>query len=229
MEKNKEHKAKSYKRREIEIKALADTFELPIRVKRGSVGYDLTVPEDTLIPAHSRFGVPMRFAINLPISVEGKIEPRSGHSLRGLPGHGERIVKKKLFGLIPIKAKVQGTFKFNADVLVSKIDPNYTDEVHVLIKNDDDEFTIKAGTRIAQLTFYQVGSPFLKIVDELTCKSRGGGLGSSGYGRVSRKRKEDVSTASTAPHVSSEEDIYTADQLETMENESSPIETEVEE
>lgn len=197
---------KTIKRREFEIQPLSDSFELPVRAKRGSIGYDLTVPEDFVVPAHSRCRIPMGFAINLPYGVEAKIEARSGASLKGLVGYGRYKVKSKVFGFIPVKRTQGGRHHFDADILTGKIDPNYTDEVHVLVKNNDEAFTIKAGSRIAQMTFYNVGSPFLRVVEKLTCKSRGGGFGSSGIDRI-EKSSSDIAEPISAPYVSSEEEI----------------------
>lgn len=194
------------RRRTFEIKTFSDSVALPIRAKKGSVGYDLTIPDDTLIPAHSRCKVPLGFAINLPLGVEAKIEPRSGLSITGMIGYGVRKFARRLLGFIPwFSRRSYGKWHFDADVLVGKIDPNYTDQVNVIIKNNDSAFTIKAGTRIAQMTFYNVGSPFFKVVDELTCKSRGGGFCSSGTDRIPTKETE-VEVA-PAPYVNSEEDI----------------------
>lgn len=194
------------KKRTFEIKAFSESFAIPVRAKNGSVGYDLTIPEDTIIPAKSRCRVPLGFAINLPRGVEAKIEPRSGLSITGMIGFGIRKVSRKLFGFIPWKSKkLYGKWHFDADVMVGKIDPNYTDQVNVIIRNNDSAFKIEAGTRIAQMTFYDVGSPFFKVVDVLSCKSRGGGFCSSGTRRISTKAQE--VEAAPAPHVSSEEEI----------------------
>jgi dUTPase len=202
----------SVKKKEYEILPMSDSFELPVRAKRGSVGYDLTVPEDFTVPAHSRCKIPLGFAINLPYGVEAKIEPRSGSSLRGMLGVGKYKSTSVLFGFIPVTVKKTGNHYFDADVLVGKIDPNYTDEINVIVKNNDEEFTIPSGTRIAQLTFYQVGSPFFKIVDKLTCKSRGGGFSSSGLNRISTKKKEQTEVEpAPAPYVSSEDNIKNID------------------
>ncbi len=201
---------KTVKRKEFEILPLSDTFELPTRAKIGSVGYDLTVPEDVFIPAHSRCVVPLKFAINIPYGIEAKIEPRSDLSISGMVGYGVKKINVKLLGFIPWSREKSGRQYFDADVLVGKIDPNYTDEVNVIIKNNDVAFTIKGGTRIAQMSFYNIGSPFLRIVDKLTCKSRGGGLGSSGTHRLARKRQNDgekLPDNIEAPSVSSEMDI----------------------
>lgn len=185
----KKEQTKKIVRKEFEIKPLSDDFSLPVKAKRGSIGYDLTIPRDVVIPAHSRVKIPLDFAINLPNGTEAKIEPRSGCSLHGMVGYGGKKRKLKLFGFIPVTKKFYGRQTFDADVIVGKIDPNYTDNVHVLLKNNDVEFTIKAGTRIAQMTFYYTTSPFFRIVEELSCKSRGGGFSSSGLYKIEPARQ----------------------------------------
>lgn len=185
----KKETTKQIVRKEFEILPLSEYFVMPVKAKRGSIGYDLTVPRDTVIPAHSRCKVPLDFAINLPLGTEAKIEPRSGCSLKGITGFGFRKRRMLALGFIPFYKKIKCTGNFDADVLIGKIDPNYTDNVHVLIKNNDGEFTLKAGTRIAQMTFYYTTSPFFKIVDKLSSKSRGGGFGSSGIDRIEPARK----------------------------------------
>lgn len=176
-------------RKEFEIKPLSTDFVMPVKAKRGSIGYDLTCPRDFIIPAHSRIKIPLDFAINLPAGTEAKIEARSGCSLRGITGIGLRKKKHFALGFIPMLKEVECEDYFDADVLTGKIDPNYTDNVHVLIKNNDDEFILKAGTRVAQMTFYYTTSPFFKIVETLSSKSRGGGFGSSGVHRISSTQK----------------------------------------
>lgn len=165
----------------IEIKCLSEKTQIPKQAKARSIGYDLTIPEDFVVPAHSRCSVPLQFAINLPDNIEGKIEARSGFELKGIEGYGEKVVNtKKWLGLKRIKKIVRGIYRWNADVLTGKIDPGYTDCVNVIIKNDDSEFVLLGGTRIAQITFYKVESVNFLKVNKLNCESRGGGLGSSG-------------------------------------------------
>jgi len=169
----------------LEIAHFGNHYILPQKGKPRSIGYDLTVPEDIKVPAHSRFNIPLNIAINLPEGIEAKIEPRSGFELNGMEGYGTRKVPNLLFGIIPFFWKtISGIQRWDCDVLVSKIDPGYTDNISVIVKNNDKEFTIKRGTRIAQMTFYRVLSPKFEIVDKLSCDSRGGGLGSSGTGRI---------------------------------------------
>lgn len=176
----------SDKRLVLEVAHFGNHYILPQKGKPRSIGYDLTVPEDVKIPAHSRFRIPLNIAINLPEGIEGKIEPRSGFELNGMEGYGTREVPNLLFGFIPFFYRtITGIQRWDCDVLVGKIDPGYTDNISVIVKNNDKEFTIKRGTRIAQMTFYQVLSPEFKIVDKLSCVSRNGGLGSSGTGPLS--------------------------------------------
>lgn len=174
-----------YRKKEFEIKLLKPTAIKPQKSHDGSIGFDLTTCEDIVVPAHSRVAIPLGFAINLPFGTEAKIEPRSGCSLRGMEGYGTKTIRVKcFFGLFHRNKTKSGRMFYDADVMVGKIDPNYTDEINVLLVNHDEEFVLRAGSRIAQMTFYHTISPFFKEVEALSCKSRGGGLGHSGTDRL---------------------------------------------
>lgn len=168
----------------LELTHFGNHYILPQKGKPRSIGYDLTVPKDITIPAHSRFKIPLNIAINLPEGIEAKIEPRSGFELNGMEGCGTRRTLKFILGIIPVWKTTSGILRWDCDVLVGKIDPGYTDNINVIVKNNDREFTIRRGTRIAQMTFYRVISPSFEIVDKLSCASRGGGLGSSGSAQL---------------------------------------------
>jgi dUTP pyrophosphatase len=205
------------KRMEFEIKLLSPSAVRPKKSTRGAIGYDLVVPRDYHVPAHSRVAVPLDIAINLPYGIEAKIEPRSGNSVRGIEGYGSKRKRVgKWLGLFPKYKEVCGRMRFDADVLVGKIDPNYTDGICVIISNHDESFVLRAGSRVAQLTFYNTISPFFKEVDELTCKSRGGGFGSTGT--MTKVRTEVIS----APEVNLEEEEI--EEQETSDQSSSPTE-----
>lgn len=183
MKENKKPQRKHFKLKEFEVVLLSAGARIPQKSARGAIGYDVFVPKDVKVPAHSRTAIPLDIAINLPFGNEAKIEPRSGHSLHGMEGFGTKTeIVRRILGIFAVKKTRSGRLRFDADVLVGKVDPNYVDNIHVIIKNNDTEFTIRAGSRIAQMTFYQTTSPFFKVVDKLTCKSRGGGLGSTGTG-----------------------------------------------
>lgn len=152
MKSNKNINRPKFRKKEFEIKFLSDGASAPAKAVNGSIGYDLCVPRDFHVPAHSRVAVPLDIAINLPRGIEGKIEPRSGCSLRGMEGYGTRKVRAgKFLGIFPRKKTISGKQYFDADVLVGKIDPNYTDNIHVILNNRDEAFLIRKGTRIAQL------------------------------------------------------------------------------
>lgn len=164
---------------EIELKELGSCTH-PKPADKTSIGYDLYVPENTYVAPHSRTIVPTHVSLNLPRCVEGKIEPRSGFSAKGMEGLGTRHRWVLKWGFLPWRITESGVLRYNADVINGKIDPGYKGDIGVIVKNDDRGFVIKAGTRIAQLTFYRVLRPRFKVVDELSCKDRGGGFGHSG-------------------------------------------------
>ena len=168
------------------IKRLSEATILPKRATAGAVAYDVFVPEDTVVKK-GRQVIPLGFAIELPnCNYEAKIEPRSGFSSKGMGGNSRRIEREPVVdtrkaGVKLVEYIATQPDRFNADVLVGKIDSDYRGEVGVIIKSDDDrEFVIKAGTRIAQMTFYNVPETVLTEVEELTETEREGGFGSTG-------------------------------------------------
>ena len=226
MKENKKPQRKQIKLKEFEVVLLSEGASVPKKSVRGSIGYDLFVPKDVKVPAHSRIAIPLDIAINLPFGIEAKIEPRSGHSLHGMEGFGTKTdIVRRILGIFPVKKTRSGRLRFDADVIVGKVDPNYVDNIHVIIKNNDTEFTIRAGSRIAQMTFYQTTSPFFKVVDKLTCKSRGGGLGHTGTDRIRAHGSiSDISASS----VSSEDTETSAPILDSdnqVENEVETVDT----
>lgn len=156
----------------VKIKLLRLEAVMPKKATPLSVGYDLYTCEDVLVE-QPRVVIPLGFALEMPEGIEAKIEPRSGFSSRGIEGY----------------FVAQGSFRslnrerFSADVLVGKIDPDYTGEVGVIIKRNFGcrDFIIPAGTRIAQMTFYKTYAPDFELTDTLTKTERGnGGFGSTG-------------------------------------------------
>ena len=87
---------------EIEYLPMHDDAVVPKRADEYSIGYDLVVPEDIHVPAHSRFYVPLGFATGLSKNIEGKIEPRSGFSGKGVEGVGKKWGWKFLFGFLHV-------------------------------------------------------------------------------------------------------------------------------
>ena len=134
-----------------------------------SAGYDLYVPFDTVIK-RGRQAVPIGIKIGVPRGIDGNIRPRSGFSTEGVEGY-----TIPLFKWLKPKKK-----RFDADVIEGTIDHGYKNHINIIINNHDKPFTIKGGTRIAQMVFNRHELPILLEVDELTGFDRGGGMGHTG-------------------------------------------------
>lgn len=103
---------------------------IPTRATRASAGYDLTSPEDYLIPPGKRTLIKTGIGwTNIPDFIMADIRPRSGFA-----------------------------FKQGADVLAGVIDADYDmKDIGVIIQNHgDEEIVIRTGDRIAQLVLRQV-------------------------------------------------------------------------
>lgn len=175
----------------VKIKKLHPDAVIPTKATPQSVGYDLYVKQDICIE-HPRQVIPLGFAIELPDGIEAKIEPRSGFSSKGIEGFALRseTLRERLYNDITVKSeelwqRIDKTERFNADVLVGKVDPDYRGEVGVIIRNNepDRHFLIAKGTRIAQMTFYPVAQfpQGFEVSDELSKTDRAdGGFGHTG-------------------------------------------------
>ena len=143
----------------VKIKKLSNEAIVPVKATEGAIAFDVFIPRDFRVHV-GRQVIPLDFSIEMPTFLEAKIEPRSGFSLKGM---------ESCDGI-----------RHDADVIVGKIDSDYRGNVGVIIRSYE-EFTISAGTRIAQLTFYK--SPMVEFVisDELSDTQRGdGGFGHTG-------------------------------------------------
>lgn len=166
------------------FKKLRDDVILPKKATPLSVGYDLYVCEDVVVP-EGRTIIPLGFALEMPEGLEAKIEPRSGFSAKGIEGYSVVVSPDVAEEYdTPFEGswrRFDKSDRFDADVLVGKVDPDYRGEVGVIIKNNDEQFLIAKGTRVAQMTFYKTYSPTIEEIDELTKTMRdGGGFGSTG-------------------------------------------------
>lgn len=174
---------------EVKIKLLNENALLPQKATLDAIGYDLYVPNDVIIE-HVRQTIPLGFALELPYGIEAKIEPRSGFSSKGIEGFAlkdgsldPRIRQDLCEPGDALWQRIDKTERFNADVLVGKIDPDYRGEVGVIIRNNepDKHFVIPKGTRIAQMTLYKTEWADFKLCEELSHSDRGeGGFGSTG-------------------------------------------------
>lgn len=144
----------------IKIKLNKDAI-MPAKATDGSAAYDVYIPKDSSI-VPGRQIVSLDFSIELPLNYEAKIEPRSGFSSKGM----EDSLK----------------IRRNADVIQGKIDSDYRGIVGVIIKSDENkEFILSKGTRIAQMTFYKVETADFETTNNLSETERGsGGFGHTG-------------------------------------------------
>ena len=141
---------------ELGVKLNSPLAKLPSRGSPGAAGYDLYAanPEPIVIPQQcGRALVPTGLQVVLPPGTYGRVAPRSGLA-----------VKKG----VSIGAGV--------------IDIDYTGEVGVLVINEgDDDITITAGERIAQLILERIVTPEVVELDYVSDTQRGsGGFGSTG-------------------------------------------------
>lgn len=150
----------------MKIKFLSDKAQMPTRADKGAAGFDLYVPQDTVIKP-GRNIVPLDFAIELDHSHEAQIRPRSGFSAKGMEG----------FSL-----EDNSCNRYDADVILGTIDQTYRGNVGVIIKSYENQpFLIKAGTRIAQMVISECFLGELETVTELSDTDRGdGGFGHTG-------------------------------------------------
>lgn len=133
----------------------------PIKATDGSVGYDLFVYGSHCIYP-GRNAVRTGLSIQLPEGFEATVRPRSGCSLKGIPD--------------------EYNMRHNADSLFGTIDTDYRGEIKIIVKNDEDtEFFLENGQRIAQLVISPVFTGVAEVVDELDDTERGeGGFNSTG-------------------------------------------------
>lgn len=175
----------------VKIKKLHPDAVIPTKATPQSVGYDVYLRQDICIE-HPRQVIPLGFAIELPDGIEAKIEPRSGFSSEGIEGFALRT--ETLRGHTrdcimetndELWQRIDKKERFDADVLVGKVDPDYRGEIGVIIRNNEPgrHFLIAKGTRIAQMTFYPVAQfpGGFEEVEELSETERAdGGFGHSG-------------------------------------------------
>jgi dUTP pyrophosphatase len=172
---------------EIQI-TLHDNALMPTRATAESAGYDLYVPQDTVI-THGRQILPLGISIQLPKGYCAHVQARSGFSARGIEGH-EAVDRNDLqqgTNLSRLLAKTKDLFfaqraqRYNADVITGLIDSDYRGIIGAIIhSNSFQPFLIKRGTRIAQLVIMRHESPSITIVQHLSDTERGnGGFGST--------------------------------------------------
>ncbi len=141
---------------DIAAKKLSDDVSLPSYAHAGDAGLDLRSTITVTLKPFERMTVPCGFSLAIPDGYAGLVLPRSG------------------------LASKWGVTVANAPGL---IDSGYRGEIKVALVNMDaeNEFTIEAGDRVAQLVVIKVPTVTLTEVDLLDITSRNEkGFGSSG-------------------------------------------------
>lgn len=153
---------------EVKIKKLHRDAVIPTKATEGAAAYDVYTPRDYKV-IEGRQVLPLDFAIELPFGYEAKIEPRSGFSSKGFEGYLHRPFEN------------HAKCRFNADVIMGKIDSDYRGNVGVIIKSNEPAFFVPKGTRIAQMTIYKVENADFALCEELSNTDRAdGGFGHTG-------------------------------------------------
>ena len=142
----------------LKIKKISKLAQLPTYATEGSAGMDLYAANTepiTLAPLERKL-VPLGFTMELPSGFEAQIRPRSGMAIK------------------------RGITLSNC---VGTVDEDYRGEVCVgLINLSQEDYTIIAGDRIAQMIIAPVTRALIIETDELAQTARGeGGFGSTGY------------------------------------------------
>lgn len=183
----------------MEVKIKLNGGMMPQKQHEGSAAYDLYVPEDTTI-SKGRQIIPLGFAMEMEPGYQALVEPRSGFSSKGMEGYHVREEYKMGFDPgfrimwedLPLRKtpEIKSESKiyianlperFDCDVVVGKIDADYREGIGVIVNNRDQRtFVVKAGTRIAQLTFLQVETAEWEETDTLSETHREGGFGWTG-------------------------------------------------
>lgn len=138
----------------IRIKKLHPNAKIPQRANATDAGADLHSIENITIPPRSRAIVQTGISIHIPDGYYGRIAPRSGLAVKN-----------------------------GIDVLAGVVDSGYRGPVGVVLYNTDEnkEFHVNEGDRIAQIIFEQHWNFSFKEVDDLSDTDRSDrGFGSSG-------------------------------------------------
>lgn len=135
------------------MKRLDKNAKLPLLGSVNAAGYDLHALTDAIVPKRGKELIPTGLAFAIPVGNYGRIAPRSGLAV-----------------------------KHSIDVGAGVIDADYRGEVKVILFNQqDDDFEIKAGDRIAQMIIEKYTPTDLVEVQDLDDTVRGdGGFGSTG-------------------------------------------------
>ena len=165
---------------------------MPTKGSRYAAAFDVYCPEDFELK-QQRQVVPLGFCIELPSGWKANIRPRSGFSAKGFEAEVRTTYRRYNGDVYTAKERV----RIDADVLLGLIDPDYKDEVGVIVKVHsmdvvapqkyefdvivENHVFITKHTRFAQMEICG-GDCELQIVSEINRDiDRGGGFGHTGH------------------------------------------------
>jgi len=139
---------------QINVKKLSENATIPTQGTSFAAGYDLYAAEDAVVVCGTRKLIKTNISMEITPGYYGRIAPRSGLA-----------------------------YKNGIDVLAGVIDSDYRGDIGVVLYNTDNniDFEIKKGDRIAQIIFEACYTATLNNVENLDNTLRqGGGYGSTG-------------------------------------------------
>jgi deoxyuridine 5'-triphosphate nucleotidohydrolase len=136
----------------LKCKKLHEDAVIPMRGTPDSAGLDLSSLYCGVIPSGKHKLFKTGIAVEIPTGYEGVVRGRSGNALKyGVVSH------------------------------IGTIDADYRGDVGVILFNfGDEDYFVSKGDRIAQLVISPIVMPTIEMVEELDCKTRTGGFGSTG-------------------------------------------------
>lgn len=138
------------------IKKLHPNFKMPTRGTDHAGGYDIYMPEKGSMMSGATYGqmVPLGFSAEVPVGYVALLLPRSGAGAK----HGVSL-----------------------NNTVGVIDADYRGEWMACLRlKNGQPYRWEAGERLLQFVLVPVGTPELKLVEELNSTARGeGGFGST--------------------------------------------------
>ena len=155
----------------VKFKKLSPEAILPQRATENAAGYDLAIPRNTYIHP-GRQVIKLDIAIQMPIDIQGLVDPRSGFSVKGFEGYR-----------LDVNGNPTGEpVRFDCDVIHGKIDPDFRDGIGIIIhSHEKEDFFVAEKSRIAQLTFVKFEVAEWEESDNLDETERGtGGFGHTG-------------------------------------------------
>jgi dUTP pyrophosphatase len=138
---------------EVKIKKLDPLATMPEYAHPGDAAFDVFALKDTIVPARGRAVISTGFAMEFPAGYVALVWDKSGPPA-----------------------------KFGLTTMAGVVDSSYRGEIKIIMYNtEDQDYTFKAGEKVAQVLIQPVERVTITEVSELSDTARGaGGFGSTG-------------------------------------------------